>query len=360
MWSYVVPWFSSGRQTSPQPAQLSEVEKMNIHGLPSQGRQRYNVNWQSDDRPLVIVTSCDFYYGFSIASALLTDASDVCRVRAVGQRKEPLSTLARMGAETAVIDFGNEKSITTAFQHKTDCKVILSIGSNEERMKEATCMLQAIDQADVDLVCLLSQGGADPTSEWKQLKEFGKLEWQVLSRNGGNSCILRTDWVQTNFLFWTDATSKNAEFPLSFGSNHPTLAPLAMTDIAKAVTAIVKNAGTLLTVSTKRTFTLQGPDLVSSTQIVRLLNDALKNPVIGEKQVSREELKAYLVGLRDNPKRDGIIPPNDTTIETFLDYFDFVESVDQGRSHDMEDLTGDKGTSLQDFFKEYARYFRPE
>jgi uncharacterized protein YbjT (DUF2867 family) len=218
----------------------------------------------------VMVTGASGVLGHAIVAALL--ARD--EVRATVRRPAAAEPLRALGAKVAVIDPRQEEELTEVLPR---CHTLVHlIGGVRQPDPDALfwanhrsveLALEATRQAGTKRFIMLSVPGADPGATHPFLRAKGLGEAAVAAA-GIEHAIIRSTHAYGLGGLWFTATVQAATTtpPFVCGPGTQPVAPVFADDVAAVVAAIDDHPGPL-----SGTWGLEGPDVVSADDLVRVL-----------------------------------------------------------------------------------------
>lgn len=356
---------------------------------------------QQQQRTRIALTSCDYFVGHETASHLLRNHRrelNNCQLVCVGVHLERMRDLERHGAEIVQINPDDINQMTAIFRG-CECVVLEPIPENN-RVHTTKRTMEAIKNANVRNVLLLSCAATESNDKWKHLGEFAEIERDFKHANFNWHCVLRTEFSQNWFHAWSYTVEDKGQFPLSTGRDRK-FAPIRVDDVCYAIKEILRGdetcsllGGNFKSVSgpnqhNRQTYTLTGPESLNGPRMVEELNRVIQGARVNYVDVDRNQMEQILRALRDE-KRQQRVPrqqqplqqqratrqqndeddedprdqfdgqPTETQIQTTLDYFEYVKAGKADRTtDDLRKITGREGQRLEAFFRDNAAEFRP-
>ena len=271
---------------------------------------------------------------------LLLDAqkgeNGVGTVIAASRDPSKLADLAAKGAETRRADFDDPASLAEAFKGIDRLLLIStdSLGSGQ-RLAQHTAAIAAAKAAGVGHVVYTSMPKPETSVVTFASDHLGTEN--TIKASGLPYTILRNSWYQENLSTALPPALKSGQWYSSAGDGR--IPHIAHADCARAA------AGALIKAPANQTFTLTGPELLSTQQIAALAAEVTGKP-IKVIELTDEELAA---GMKHAGVPEALIPmlvSFDTT--TRQGGFDVL-------TDDVETLTGQKPTSLKAFLTANAQ-----
>ena len=280
-----------------------------------------------------LVTGANGKLGRHVTQLLLDAKAGA--VIAASRDPSKLADLAARGAETRRADFDDEASLAEAFKGVDRLLIIStdSLGAGK-RLTQHAAAIAAAKAAGVGHVVYTSMPKPETSAVTFAADHLGTEN--TLKASGLSYTILRNSWYQENLLMGLGAALKSGQWYSSAGDGK--LPHIAHADCARAA------AAALIQAPANQTFTLTGPALHTTQQIAALASEATGKP-LKVVEVTDEQLAA---GMAHAGLPEAIIP--------MLVSFD--TNTRQGGfdvlTNDVENLTGQKPSSLEAFLKANA------
>ena len=277
----------------------------------------------------LLVTGANGKLGRQVVNRLLEKGGHA--VVAASRDPSKLADLAAKGAQTRRADFDDPASLRDAFRG-VDRVLIVStdaLGSGQ-RLSQHKNAVQAAKDAGAAI--LYTSMPKPETSKVTFAGDHLGTE-QAIKASGAPYTILRNAWYQENLLAALPHALETGQWYSASGDGR--ISHIAHADCAEAA------AAALLAAPENRTYTLTGPELLTTKQIAALASAASGKP-LAVVDVTDEQLAA---GLKAAGLPEAIIP--------MLVSFD-ANTREGGfdvLTGDVEALTGHKPRSLAAFFK---------
>jgi len=266
---------------------------------------------------------------------LLLDAK-VGTVIAASRDTAKLADLAGLGAELRHADFDDPASLAEAFKG-VDRLLIISTDSlgTGQRLAQHTAAVAAAKASGVGHIVYTSMPKPETSAVTFAPDHLGTEN--TIKATGIPYTILRNSWYQENLFLALPPALKSGQWYSSAGDGR--LPYIAHADCARAA------AAALIKAPANQTFTLTGPELLTTQQIAALASQATGRP-LAVVEVTDEELAA---GMKHAGVPEAIIPML-VSFDTNTRQGGFEVLTD-----DVETLTGQKPTSLKAFLEANAQ-----
>ena len=277
-----------------------------------------------------LVTGANGKLGRHVTQLLLDAKAGT--VIAASRDTSKLADLAAQGAETRRADFDDPASLAEAFKG-VDRLLIISTDSvgGGQRLAQHGAAIAAAKAAGVGHVVYTSMPKPETSAVTFAPDHLGTEN--TLKASGLTYTILRNSWYQENLLMSLPQALKSGQWYSSAGNGK--IPHVAHADCAHAA------AGALIKAPANQTFTLTGPELLTTQQIAALASDVTGKP-LAVVELTDEDLAA---GLKHAGLPEAVIPmlvSFDTN--TRQDGFDVLTG-------DVETLTGQKPVALKAFLE---------
>ncbi len=281
-----------------------------------------------------LVTGANGKLGRHVTQLLLE--ANAGTVIAASRDPSKLADLAAKGAETRSADFDNPASLVEAFKG-VDRLLLISTDSMGpgQRLAQHAAAIAAAKQAGVAHVVYTSMPKPETSAVTFAPDHLGTEN--TLKASGLAYTILRNSWYQENLLLGLAPALKSGQWYSAAGNGKTP--HIARADCARAA------VGALIQAPANQTFTLTGPELLTTQQIAALASAATGKPLavieLTDEQLADgmkhagvpEMLIPMLVSFDTNTRQDG---------------FDIL-------TNDVETLTGHKPATLEAFFAANAQ-----
>ncbi len=281
-----------------------------------------------------LVTGANGKLGRHVTQLLLDAKAGT--VIAASRDPSKLADLAALGAQTRSADFDNPASLAQAFKG-VDRLLLISTDSMApgQRLAQHAAAIAAAKQAGVGHVVYTSMPKPETSAVSFASDHLGTEN--TLKASGLAYTILRNSWYQENLMLGLPPALKSGQWYSAAGNGK--IPHIAHADCARAA------AAALIQAPANQTFTLTGPELLTTQQIAALASAATGKP-LAVIELTDEDLAE---GMKHAGVPDALIPmlvSFDTN--TRQDGFDVL-------TNDVETLTGQKPTTLQAFFAANAQ-----
>ncbi|KAI8337360.1 hypothetical protein EDC96DRAFT_450319 [Choanephora cucurbitarum] len=349
---------------------------------------------------MLLITSADEYLGHCITSHLSQFHSLRLQIRALIYKTDataiPSSVLnfSKKGIDVCAVDYMHANDLSKAFRNVE--QMILIVNGHKDRVQHCQHLCQAAIRCGVRSIVLLSHIGAS-SEQHIALHDYGCVETYLVQQQQINRqysfqwTIIRLDWVQQYFHLWAYQveSKRTLELPLAYDTG---ICPVDISDICHVVTSLLTQKQdqnvTLVDLDDKHSmqlYTLTGIEPVTSKDLIQILIDAtqynkmayrlirpmdtsfylrnLSHNIWFDERIKREKSKIFYDNLDDTcAYRQNILNiPSDVQIQTFLDYFDWVNKT--YGSFPIDDIrhlmTGKEPKSIKQYFAENSNSFKP-
>jgi len=280
-----------------------------------------------------LVTGANGKLGRHVTQLLLE--ANAGKVIAASRDTAKLAELAARGAELRHADFDDPASLAEAFKG-VDRLLIISTDSlgTGQRLAQHTAAVAAARAAGVGHIVYTSMPKPETSAVTFAPDHLGTEN--TIKATGIPYTILRNSWYQENLFLALPPALKSGQWYSSAGDGR--LPYISHADCARAA------AAALIKAPANQTFTLTGPDLLTTQQIAALASQATGKP-LQVVELTDEQLAA---GLKHAGVPDALIPmlvSFDTN--TRQGGFDIL-------TDDVETLTGRKPSPLKAFLEANA------
>ncbi len=277
-----------------------------------------------------LVTGANGKLGRHVTQLLLDAKAGT--VIAASRDPSKLADLVALGAETRRVDFDDPASMAEAFKGVDRLLLIStdSLGSGQ-RLAQHTAAVAAAKAAGVGHVVYTSMPKPETSAVTFASDHLGTEN--TLKASGLSYTILRNSWYQENLLMSLPHALQGGQWYSSAVDGK--IPHIAHADCARAA------AAALIKAPANQTFTLTGPELLTTQQIAALASDVTGKP-LAVVELTDEDLAA---GMKHAGVPDALIPmlvSFDTT--TRQGGFDIL-------TDDVETLTGQKPAPLKAFLE---------
>jgi len=275
-----------------------------------------------------LVTGANGKLGRHVTELLLN--ANAGTVIAASRDTSKLADLAARGAQTRHADFDDPASLVQAFKG-VDRLLIISTDSlgTGKRLTQHAAAVAAAKEAGVGHIVYTSMPKPETSAVTFAGDHLGTEN--TIKATGIPYTILRNSWYQENLLMSLPAALKSGQWYSSAADGRNPY--IAHADCARAAAAALVQA------PANQTFTLTGPELLTTQQIAALASEATRKPLTVV-ELTDEELAA---GLKHAGLPEAVIP--------MLVSFD--TNTRQGGfdvlTGDIETLTGQKPSPLKTF-----------
>ena len=281
-----------------------------------------------------LVTGANGKLGRHVTQLLLDAKAGT--VIAASRDPSKLADLAALGAQTRAADFDNPASLAEAFKGVDRLLLISTDGmAPGQRLAQHSAAIAAAKAAGVGHVVYTSMPKPETSAVSFADDHLGTEN--TLKASGLPYTILRNSWYQENLFLALPPALKNGQWYSSAGDGR--IPHIAHADCARAA------AAALIQAPLNQTFTLTGPELLTTQQIAALASAATGKP-LQVVEVTDEQLAG---GMKHAGVPDMLIPmlvSFDTN--TRQGGFDIL-------TDDVEKLTGQKPSTLQAFLTANAQ-----
>ncbi|GAB5592391.1 hypothetical protein Unana1_07291 [Umbelopsis nana] len=280
------------------------------------------------------------------------------------------------------IDCSNEESFDQAVSGVRH--VILAIGFERNRVELCKKIIQCANQAGVKSIIVVSHTGA-MSSTHESLKQFSEIEEEVFATDV-DSVILRADWINQNFHLWSHYIERHRMLPMTINDDIK-LCPIDLEDLCHIVQELVIDKDQIREhlddQHVGQTYTLTGPQHISGKELVHLLAEStgykklayhrtrpmdlsfylneLGKDIWFDARVKRESAQIYNDDFANYSYKSKVFgAPSGVQVQTYLDYFDYVQSNQGSMYTPHAQLLAKRQCKTTDqFFKEHANSFKP-
>lgn len=278
--------------------------------------------------PTLFVTGSNGHLGRLVIENLL--AKGAAHIIAGSRDPSKLADLEARGVEARRADFDDPASLATAFAGVDRVLIISTDGlASGQRLRQHVNAVEAAKAAGVKEIVYTSMPNPDGSAVTFAGDHLGTE--QAIKASGLRYTILRNAWYQENLLLSLPSALQSGALYTSAGDGR--ISHVARADCARAA------AGALLRPSEDKTYTITGPELLTTREIAALAAEAADKP-IKVIDVTDEQLAG---GMRAAGLPDAMIP--------MLVSFD--TNTRQGGfdvlTEDVEALSGQKPTTVRDF-----------
>ncbi len=277
----------------------------------------------------LLVTGANGKLGRHVVQLLLEKGGNT--VIAASRDPSKLADLAAKGAETRRADFDDPQTVTTAFAG-VDRVLIIStdaLGVPGKRLTQHQNAVAAAKAAGAEIV-YTSMPQPDDSAVLFAPDHLGTE--QAIKASGVAYTIVRDAWYQENLLHSLPAAFASGKWYSAAGDGATPY--ISHADCARALTAALTKP------SSNQTFTITGPELLTTKQVAALASDIVGKP-LEVVDVTDDQLAG---GLKHAGLPEVVIP-------TFVS-FDTAARLGQfaTKTGDYETLTGQKPEPIRDFF----------
>ena len=281
-----------------------------------------------------LVTGANGKLGRHVTQLLLSAKAGT--VIAASRDPSKLADLAAKGAQTRRADFDDPASLAEAFKGVDRLLLISTDGmAPGQRLAQHATAISAAKTAGVGHVIYTSMPKPETSAVSFASDHLGTEN--TLKASGLAYTILRNSWYQENLFLALPPALKSGQWYSSAGDGK--IPHIAHADCARAA------AAALIQAPVNQTFTLTGPERLTTQQIATLASAATGRP-LAVIELTDEQLAE---GMKHAGVPEGLIP--------MLVSFD--TNTRQGGfdvlTNDVETLTGQKPTTLQAFFAANAQ-----
>ncbi len=281
-----------------------------------------------------LVTGANGKLGRHVTQLLLSAKAGT--VIAASRDPSKLADLAAKGAQTRRADFDDPASLAEAFKGVDRLLLISTDGmAPGQRLAQHATAISAAKTAGVGHVIYTSMPKPETSAVSFASDHLGTEN--TLKASGLAYTILRNSWYQENLFLALPPALKSGQWYSSAGDGK--IPHIAHADCARAA------AAALIQAPVNQTFTLTGPERLTTQQIAALASAATGKP-LAVIELTDEQLAE---GMKHAGVPEGLIP--------MLVSFD--TNTRQGGfdvlTNDVETLTGQKPTTLQAFFAANAQ-----
>lgn len=202
-------------------------------------------------------------------------------VRAVVRRRAAADGLRALGAKVAVAQASDPDSLAMLFHDAhTVCHLAGGIrmptaaAYEEANLRTVERTVEGARRAGAARLLLLSSTGADPSEGNAYLRAKGEAEDMVRGAGLEHAIVRATRLVARASPWFRDVRALASRRPAAVvGPGTRSLAPVASADVAAALAAADDRVGAV-----SGTFALEGPDVVTADELVRLVAGARRRP----------------------------------------------------------------------------------
>ncbi|KAI8094829.1 uncharacterized protein B0P05DRAFT_523574 [Gilbertella persicaria] len=327
---------------------------------------------------MLLITGADQYIGYAITSHLAEHQALRSQLRVLCQNKSRCHGFAKAGMDVRQIDYLHPHQLSLAMRGVDH--VILAIGNELNRVDHAKSICAVAAQSGVSSIICISHVGA--SSKYASLQDYGQIESAVL-HSGCPHTILRLDFVQQYFHLWSNYAEKHRQVLLPL-SEDMEICPVAISDVCKVIESLLVQDGQTKPLDDAhdgQVYTLTGPQ-INGKQLVEYLSSSTGYAHFKYRHGRPMDLSYYLSGLskdiwfdarlkqemshmyhdtfdRKAYKDKAYATPTDKQIQTYLDYFDWVQTSGSICVPHTSMLTKSPCEPMQLFFEQNANSFKP-
>jgi uncharacterized protein YbjT (DUF2867 family) len=282
----------------------------------------------------ILVTGTTGKIGTHLTNELLDDNAPF---RVFVRNPDKASRLKAKGIDTAVGTFEDEAALNNAMRGIE--KLVMLTPADRHLVMHQENIIKAALRNDVKHIVKISAIGTDLNASVALLRWHAEIE-HLIKKLGINYTFLRPNLFIQNFLNQAPSIQHKNEFytPVAHGR----IAMIDVQDVALAVAKVLLSEG-----HTNRTYTLTGPQALSYEEIASLLSRLLMRPIFFTPISFDNAFRAMvsmgmpqwmasdLVGMSrmaENGNMEEVTP-------------------------DLEQLTGSKGTTFEQFMLEHLAHF---
>ncbi|KAL9546156.1 hypothetical protein MBANPS3_006802 [Mucor bainieri] len=338
---------------------------------------------------MLLITCADDYLGYCIASHLSQQSAALCSdMRVLCQEtnaKLPwLRNFAKKGIDVLPVNPEHPHHLSKAM--RSIDQVILIMSNHPDRVEHCQRICNTASKSGVKSILFLSHQGAQ-SERHSALYEYGLVENHLVAmQQDMHWAILRLEFIQQYLHLWSHQVEVSGAMTLPLNSDTE-LCPIDISDVCAVIAALVlQHDGSLATClneyHTGQVYTLTGPEAVTSKSLVAMMSDAttyklhrylmvrpmdtvyylrdLRRNIWFDERLKKERSAVYLDQEELGYRTKALCIPNDVQIQTFLDYFDWINKT-LGSVHveHVEVITKAKSRTLQAYFHENAISFKP-
>ncbi|WP_025158699.1 SDR family oxidoreductase [Leifsonia aquatica] len=186
----------------------------------------------------IVVTGATGHLGRLTVDSLLARGVAASDIRALGRSAERLAPLAAQGVETAVIDFEQPETLTTAFAG-ADAVLLVSGSEVGKRVPQHRNAIEAAEAAGVGRLVYTSAPHA--TDGGLVLAPEHKATEELLAASSLPVTILRNNWYTENYTGLIDQAAATGEIVGSAGDGR--VASASRKDYAEAAAVVLTTDG---------------------------------------------------------------------------------------------------------------------
>jgi len=277
----------------------------------------------------IAITGATGKTGFPLTKML---ASQGFQVRAMLHNANNNPFEGQDNIETVTADFNNEESLN-AFFNGTE-KAFLVVPLMHEMESIFVKLAATAIKNGVNEIVKLSAAGTDLSSKVSFLRQHAQAEEAIAAMPVKWTFVRPTIFLE-NLLNDIPTIHKRNSIYSPFGNT--TLAPISVYDIAQAVTTLLTEHG-----HAGKVYTLTGPESFTYSQYARALSDILHQDIIYY-TVPFEAVFEKLV-------LEGV--PRWLATDLSLLYRQWTETKGKKTTTDLENITKNKGTGLNQFLEQ--------
>jgi NAD(P)H dehydrogenase (quinone) len=281
----------------------------------------------------LLVTGASGHLGRLVLDHLLADGIDAGRIVATTRDPSKLADYAARGIEVRKADFAEPASLAEAFRG-VDRVALISTDAIGQRLDQHKAAIAAAKAAGVNHIVYTSMPNPTPESLITFAAEHRGTE-EALAASGLGYTILRNAWYQENMFMNLPQVLASGQWYTSAGDGK--VSHISRDDCAAALAKALAADTT-----ESRTYTLTGPDALTTAEIAAMASAATGKPITVI-QLTDDQLAG---GMKAAGVPDFLVP--------FLVGFDANTRVGGADivTGDFEALTGRKPRPFKTFFEQ--------
>jgi NAD(P)H dehydrogenase (quinone) len=288
----------------------------------------------------ILVTGASGQFGRAVLNHLINTYNvPASQIIAVTRNTKSLSDYEKQGVTVRLADF-DSPGLATAF---AGAKRMLIISTNSiesgQRLSQHLKAIEAAKASGVSHIVYTSMPRPDAASPITFAPDHRQTE-EAIAASGISHTILRNSWYMENLAMSLPSALASGQWYSAAGQGK--LAHAARDDQARAAAAVLASGST-----ESKTYTLSGPEALSTEETAKIASEALGKPI----QVVHLTAEQLAGGMVAAGVPEAVIPM----------YVSFDVNTAQGRmdtvTNDIETLTGKKPQNLREWFNEHKTMF---
>jgi NAD(P)H dehydrogenase (quinone) len=288
----------------------------------------------------ILVTGASGQFGRAVLNHLInTYKVPASQILATTRNADSLADYAKQGVTVRTADF-ESPDLAKAF---TGAKRLLIISTNSieggQRLSQHLKAIEAARSSGVSYIVYTSMPRPDAASPITFAPDHRQTE-EAIAASGISHTILRNSWYMENLAMSLPSALASGQWYSAAGQGG--IAHTARDDQARAAAAVLASGTT-----DNKTYTLTGPEALSTEETAKIASEALGKPI----QVVNLTAEQLAGGMAAAGVPAAMVP--------MLVSFDV--NTAQGRmdtvTNDIETLTGKKPQNLQDWFRGHKAMF---